>query len=140
MSPSQTTTTAPALVPQDRRATFLPELFGANLVVDGETTLNSIMKGLSPEDVCQDSWEFYELDGAPLYIVPASQPSYRLFNPQSGYDAEFTSGLAGIIITLVALSILAQQCHCEHVRKSHARLYAFAMAHPKAAEIFAVID
>ena len=140
MSPSQTTTTAPVLVPKDRRATFLPELFGANLVVDGETTLNSIMKGLSPEDVCQDSWEFYELDGAPLYIVPASQPRYRLFNPQSGYDAEFTSGLAGIIITLAALSILAQQCHGEHVRRSHARLYAFAMAHPKAAEIFAVIN
>lgn len=140
MFPSPTTTSSPTLVPRERRAAFLPMLFGPDLLAEGEKSLQSIRESLSPEDVCRDTWEFYELDGEPLYFVPTSQPTYRLVNAYRGYDATVPSGLAGIIITLFAVSGLTQKFHSEQLRKSHARLYAFAMAHPRAADIFAVLD
>lgn len=140
MFPSQTTHSTPTLVPQDRRAAFLPALFGRDLLIEGEKCLQSIMESLSPEDTCRDTWEYYELDGEPLYFVPTSQPTYRLVNAYRGYDTTVTSVLAGIIITLFAVSGLTQKFHSEQLPKTHARLYAFAMTHPNVTEIFAVID
>ena len=66
------------LVPADRRQNFLPELFGLNRLIFAENFLYALMEQLSPHDYGGAYWNFYELDGTPLYLAPTSKPRFRM--------------------------------------------------------------
>lgn len=127
------------LVPEDRRLNFLPTLFGLSWLIVAENTLYSLMDRLSP-DYGGGSWNFYELDGKPLYLAPDSQSRFRMSWPDNGYQGEVSADAAGIIATLFALSHLSFRFMDDRFSEGFARLYDYAARHPEASEIFEAID
>ena len=66
------------LVPEDRREMFLPTLFGLPLLIVAENAVYTLMDRLSPQDYGGGFWNFYEIDGQPLFLAPTSKPRFRI--------------------------------------------------------------
>jgi len=135
--PDQPTVT---LVPQERRQDFLPELFGLNRLITAESFVYALMDRLSPLDYGGGFWNFYELDGKPLFIAPTSKPRFRIRWEGNGYEGEVSAEAAGIIATMFALSHLSIRFGDDRFSEAFLRLYEFAADHPEAGEIFQAID
>lgn len=127
------------LVTEDRRQTFLPDLFGLNRLIPAENMLYGLMDRLSP-DYGGGFWNFYELDGKPLYLAPTSKSRFRIVWADNGYQGEVSADAAGIIATMFALSHLSFRFEDDRFSEAYARLYEFAADHPEAGEIFQAID
>lgn len=127
-------------VPDERRMDFLPRLFGLRLLIIGEHTVFRFMETLSPDDYGGGLWDFYELAGQPLYLVPTSKPRYRLFCDGNGFEGEVSADAAGIIATLFAFSHLSFHHDDDELAEGYGRLYDYAADHPEAAAIFQAID
>ncbi len=140
MSTTHSTALAASLVPDHRRAEFLPNLFGLNLLLIGEHTLYGLMEWLSPEDYGGGFWDFYEFDGRPLFLAPTSKPRYRIICRTNDYTGEVTAEAAGIIATLFTFSHLSFKYESNRLADGYGRLFGFAAGHPEASEIFQAID
>lgn len=140
MSIDETTTRDATLVPEDRRASFLPDLFGPWHFILAEHTVYNFMAWLSPRDYSGGFWVFYALEAKPLYLVPTSKPRYRITCDTNGYEGEVSADAAGIIATLFTLSHLSFKYDADVFADGYGRLYAFASRHPEALEIFRAID
>jgi len=119
---------------------FLPTLFGRKHLLIGEMTVYHHMERLSPRDYRGCLWDFYERDGKPLYLAPASKPRLQIICDTNGYEGEVTAGAAGIIATLFAFSHLSFRYSVDLMAEGYGRLYDYAADHPESAEIFQAID
>ena len=128
------------LVPEDRREMFLPTLFGLPLLIVAENAVYSLMDRLSPQDYGGGFWNFYEIDGQPLFLAPTSKPRFRIESTITEYRGEVSAEAAGIIATLFAFSHLSFSYDVDELADGFARLYAYATDHPEAREIFRAID
>lgn len=131
---------AATLVPDARRSGFLPRLFGPRHFFVAENTLYSFMQWLSPQDYDGGFWHFYEQDGEPQFLAPASRERYRIICESNGYEGEVSAEAAGIIATLFTLSHLSFRYQSDILTEGYHRLYEYAAAHPEASEIFQAID
>ncbi|MFC7706333.1 antirestriction protein [Plastorhodobacter daqingensis] len=127
-------------VPDNRRMDFLPRLFGPRLLIIGEHTVFHFMETLCPSDYGGGLWDFYELDGQPLYLGPTSKPRYRLFCEGNGFEGEVSADAAGIIATLFAFSHLSFRYDDDELAEGYGRLYDYATIHAEAAAIYQAID
>jgi len=128
------------VVPDDDRLNFLPNLFGYRNYFAAESLLYTVMGSLSPKDYSGGYWDFYALDGKPLYMVPPAIDRYRISCDGNGYSGEVSSDAAGIIVTLFTLSHMSFARECDHLAEAFHRLYAYAAEHPEARAIFRAID
>ena len=119
---------------------FLPRLFGPRLFLIGEHAVYGFMDQLSPSDYAGGLWDFYALEGEPLYLAPTSRPRFHLSWDGNGYEGEVSADAAGIIATLFAFSHLSFRHDAVELSEGFARLYAYAADHPEAREIFQAID
>lgn len=140
MSSSDITPLAAAIVPDERRAGFLPTLFGRSLLIIGENAVYGLMERLSPLDYRGGFWDFYEQDGKPLFLAPRSKSRFRITGEITGFQGKVSAEAAGIIATLFAFSHLYFQHQSEHLSEGYGRLYAYSADHPEASEIFQAID
>ena len=128
------------LVPVERRTEFLPRLFGRRLMLVCECAVFDFMTWLSPQDYGGGHWDFYELDGAPLFLAPASEKRFRIACGTNGYEGVMSAEAAGITATLFAFSHLSFQNDAEELTEGYARLHGYAAGHQDACEIFQAID
>ncbi|NPD15069.1 antirestriction protein [Xinfangfangia sp. D13-10-4-6] len=128
------------LVSEDRRQTFLPDLFGLHRLIFAENFIYALMELLSPLDYGGGFWNFFEMAGQPLYLAPTSKPRFRITWEGNGYQGEVSADAAGIIATMFALSHLSFRFEDDRFSEAYARLYEFAAGHPEAGEIFQAID
>ena len=140
MSLSDTAVRLATLVPERRRQTFLPTMFGTRHLIIAENTLYNLMGWLSPQDYGGGLWDFYEQEGMPLYLVPTSRPRYRIVCETNGYEGEVPAEAAGIIATLFTLSHLSFSFESDHFAEGYQRLRAYSDGHPESSVIFAAID
>lgn len=140
MSASETAPRLAALVPEHHRETFLPTLFGLQQLIIAENTLYNLMGWLSPQDYGGGLWDFYDLEGKPLFLAPTSKSRYRIACETNGYEGEVSAEAAGIIATLFTFSHLSFKYQSDLLAEGYARLYAYAADHPEASEIFQAID
>ncbi|CAN7654263.1 antirestriction protein [Agrobacterium genomosp. 3] len=140
MSLSDTAVRLATLVPERRRQTFLPTMFGTRHLIIAENTLYNLMGWLSPQDYGGGLWDFYEQEGMPLYLVPTSRPRYRIVCETNGYEGEVPAEAAGIIATLFTFSHLSFKYQSDLLVEGYDRLYAYAADHSEASEIFQAID
>lgn len=140
MSSSEITPLAAVIVPDERRAGFLPALFGRSLLIIGENAVYGLMERLSPLDYGSGFWDFYEQDGKPLFLAPRSKSRFRITGEITGFQGDVSAEAAGMIATLFAFSHLSFQHQSDHLSEGYGRLYAYAAAHPEASEIFQAID
>lgn len=134
------TLTSVARVAEERRPTFLPELFGPTRMLVAENMVYAMMDSLSPLDYGGGHWDFYEQGGRPLFMAPTSKAHYRMACSGNGWQGEVSAEAAGIIATLFAFSHLSFHHASDQLVEGYARLYEFAGDHPEAAEIFQAID
>lgn len=128
------------LVPEARRMTFMPALFGPALMLIGERAVYQFMSWLAPDDYTGGIWHFRERDGQSLFMSPDSDKRFRIFCETYGYMGEVSAEAAGIIATLFALSHLSFRHEADQLSEAYMRLYEFAGDHPEAGEIFKAID
>lgn len=140
MSSSEISPLAAVTVPDERRAEFLPTLFGCSLLIIGENAVYGLMERLSPLDYGGGFWDFYEQDGKPLFLAPRSTLRFRITGEITGFQGQVSAEAAGMIATLFAFSHLSFQHQSEYLSEGYGRLYAYAADHPEASEIFQAID
>lgn len=140
MSAPETTIRLATLVPEHRRETFLPTMFGLQRLIVAENTLYNFMGWLSQQDYGGGLWDFYEHEGKPLYLVPTSKARYRITCETNGYEGEVSAEAAGIIATLFTFSHLSFKYQSDLLVEGYYRLYAYAAEHAEASEIFQAID
>ncbi len=128
------------LVPEDRREMFLPTLFGLPLLIVAENAVYSLMDRLSPQDYGGGFWNFYEIDGQPLFLAPTSKPRFRIESEITEYRGEVSAEAAGIIATLFAFSHLSFRFESDFLAQGYERLYGYLDRHPEASAIFQAID
>ncbi len=128
------------LVPEDRREMFLPTLFGLPLLIVAENAVYSLMDRLSPQDYGGGFWNFYEIDGQPLFLAPTSKPRFRIESEITEYRGEASAEAAGIIATLFAFSHLSFRFESDFLAQGYERLYGYLGGHPEASAIFQAID
>ncbi|MGQ3107473.1 MAG: antirestriction protein, partial [Niveispirillum sp.] len=129
-----------SIVPDDRRAEFLPTLFGRSLVIIGENAVYGLMERLSPLDYRGGFWDFYEQDGKSLFLAPRSTSRFRITGEITGFQGDVSAEAAGVIATLFAFSHLSFQHQSDRLSEGYGCLYAYAADHPEASEIFQAID
>lgn len=98
------------------------------------------MDRLSPRDYGGGFWNFYEIEGQPLFLVPTSKSRFRIESEITEYRGEVSAEAAGIIATLFAFSHLSFRFESERLAQGYERLYSYLDGHPEASEIFQAID
>ena len=142
--PTETLITA-KIVPQNRRMTFLPRLFGA-LFLAGENHVYS-----TAEKLCSDyqggSWTFKELSTGGGYMVPDVAETLSISVAGNWFDGELSADAAGIVFTLFTLNALIWHAHgkkawglSDTLIMQQERLKLYALQHEEAKLIFAAID
>ena len=118
----------------------LPTLFGLPLLIVAENAVYSLMDRLSPQDYGGGFWNFYEIDGQPLFLAPTSKPRFRIESEITEYRGEVSAEAAGIIATLFAFSHLSFRFESDFLAQGYERLYGYLDGHPEASAIFQAID
>ncbi len=140
MSDHSTLTTAAMLVPEQRREMFLPTMFGLRHLIIAENAVYTLMQRLSPRDYGGGFWNFYELDGKPLFLAPTSKSRFRIESEITQYQGEVSAEAAGIIATLFTFSHLSFKFESDLLGQGYERLYGYLDGHPEASAIFQAID
>lgn len=136
MTKKPATRESATIVPEHRRGTFLPTLFGLPLTSKAENTVYDFLKRLSPTDYDGGYWNFYEFrEQTPLFLAPASRPHYRIESELTEHRGEVSAEVAGIVATLLALADLTRRYESEFFEQRFYRLLIFSVRHPEAAEI-----
>ena len=128
------------IVPEARRAAFLPARVSPALMLIGERAVYQFMSWLAPDDYTGGLWHFHERGGQPLFMSPDADKRFRIFCETNGYMGEVSAEAAGIIVTLFALSHLSFRHEADQLSEAYLRLYEYAGDHPEAGEIFKAID
>ena len=84
-------------------------------------------------------WEFYELSNGGFYIAPENGGKMRLVWSGNYFDGEMSPDAAGIVATLYALNVFAEQAG-PYFSDKYIQLYEFMRLHPEAEVILAAID
>lgn len=140
MSTASTAFQTATIVPEHRRLDFLPTLFGRSAMIVGEFTVYNFMERLSPLDYHGGYWEFYEQDGKPLFLAPASRQRFRITGGITAFQGEVSAEAAGIIATLFAFAHLPFQHRSKLLPGVNDRLHAYVAGHPEISEILQAID
>lgn len=128
------------MVPEERRLSFLPALFGRSLLMVAENAVYGFMERLSPLDYGGGFWDFYEYEGRPLFLAPRSKSRFRITGDITCFQGEVSAEAAGIIATMFAHSHLSFQFQSDLLSEGYGHLYAYSADHPEAAEIYQAID
>ena len=82
---------------------------------------------------------FYDLSNGGFYIAPENGGKMRLVWPGNYFDGEMSPDAAGIVATLYALNVFAEQAG-PYFSDKYTQLYEFMRLHPEAEVIRAAID
>jgi len=128
------------LVPEHRREKFLPTMFGLRHLIFCENAVYTFMQRLSPRDYGGGFWNFYELDGQPLFLAPTSKERFLIESDITEFRGEVSAEAAGIIATLFTFSHLSFRFESDLLAQGYERLYGYFAGHPEASAIYQAID
>ena len=121
------------------RLNFLPEFFGANLMLVGENYIYSTMEKLS-KTYRGGFWKFYKLSNCGFYMAPHMSKKLSVSVHGNYYEGEVSADAAGIIATLFTLCALCHQFPCDRYIDLYQHLRDYVSCHPESSEIFRAID
>lgn len=120
------------------RMQFLPQLFGARLMLHGEGLVYGFMRAMS-DAYTGGMWDYYVLPNNARYMAPRDTMQFRLVSP-NGYERTVSADAAGVIMTLMALSHASFEDRTDTCAENFHRLREMLFKHPEAAEILAITD
>lgn len=136
----QTGTITATLVPENKRMNFMPNFFGPNLMMRGESLVFSWLRKLST-DYNGGYWHFYTLSNGGFYMAPDIKGPLRLVVDGNYFSGDLSADAAGIVATLFALCQLANETENDRIIDLYHQLVEFAGTdHPEAGKIFSAID
>lgn len=127
------------LVADEKRIDFLPEFFGADLMLVGENYAYVWLSRLS-KDYKGGYWNFYKLSNGGFYMAPAVPGKIEIIGFGNFYEGMVSADAAGIIATLFALGCLLEQFPAQRFIDLYHQLREYAYHHPECREILAAID
>ena len=125
-------------VPDSERLAFLPRYFRAWMLIV-ENAIYCHLRELSP-DYHGGLWDYFALSNGGCYLAPQGA-TFRLEQPNNGFQGTVSADAAGIISTLYALSHLSFEHESKTIfaQRFH-ELREFALEHAEASLIFRAID
>ena len=127
-----------SLVAENNRLGFLPAKLG-NLCARFESIALGFMDDFCP-DYDGGYWDFFNLDNGGFYLqLQTDSPLLKMYFPNA-YTNDLTPEVAGIVITLYALSHLSFEAQAADVSKQFHLLRDYALDHSHASQIFAATD
>jgi hypothetical protein len=131
-------------VPGRDRMKFLPDLFGKRLMLVGESLVYVWAKGLC-DTYTGGFWKFFRLSNGGLYMAPSRSERMTLVVEGNGFEGDFGSDAAGIVITLYALNqlmwdVAAAKRDCSLLVDRYHALREFASGHDECDLILSAID
>lgn len=127
------------LVPSNERSNFLPKHFGVARMMFVEAKIFNQMR-----DLCDSygggMWAFYELNNGGCFMAPEGEGEFHLSNPENYSDETMSREAAGITACLYVFSQLSFDPRFRALGDKYHQLREFALHHPEAAKIFALID
>ena len=126
------------IVPDYRRAEFLPQHFGRRGMTRFETGVYSWM-----ENLCHHYnggyWNFIELSNGGAFMAPTGAERFEIKVEGNGFDHSVSAEVAGIIASAFALNGMLWQGY-ESLAGKHEQLLEFIACHPEGATIRRAID
>ncbi len=126
------------LVVEEQRPHFLPHYFGTRYL-HGEGYVYDLAHRL-----CSTSngghWQFFRLSNGGFYLVPEIAAPVSVRWNLNSYEGTMGVEAFGIVVTLLALCLMAETFGGELHMKHYALLRAFAKQHPEGREISRAID
>lgn len=132
------------------RMTFLPSLFGEQMMMRGEALLFRFADEMLPDDYSGGYWEFMKAvtsDGSFRYAVPSfDRDPVNLVVAGNGFAGMVTGDTAGIIITAFALGAVLSMIRPEALDEQHPAVVAWDTLragigrHPERKAIWAALD
>ena len=125
-------------VPDEDRLNFWSRHVGPKYMLSFERHVFGWMRRLCG-DYDGGFWEFYELSNGGFYIAPQNGSKMRLVWSGNYFDGAMSPDAAGIVATLYALNVFAEQAG-PYFSDKYIQLYEFMRLHPEAEVIRAAID
>ena len=129
---------AATLIAEDARLDFLPNLFGARLMMRAETLLFNWMGRLCT-DYRGGYWLFYSLSNGGAYLAPKAG-RMRVQVHTNGFAGEMSADAAGIVATLFTLCQLAEETELDEIIQFFHDLRDFGAEHAESSLICSAID
>ncbi len=126
------------LVPAHQRTGFFPRHFPV-AYMKVELQIYGHLSALA-DGYRGGGWAFVELDNGGCFIAPHGVDQVRLCNADNGSDETITGEAAGVVACLYAFSHLSFGPGLGYLGDKFHLLRDFALEHPEAAKIFALID
>lgn len=114
-SESETVSAVPVgstLVPEHLRMTFLPKLFGQQLMLPGESCVYDQMALMSEvyRNQAGGYWDYFQTANGARFMAPSGLGSNNLkLVSQNGSSASLSPGYAGMTVTLFALCFMSER-------------------------------
>lgn len=132
-----------AIVPDDERLGFLPQLFGRHGFILGQNLVCMFMA-----DFCADYkggyWDFYTVSNGARFMAPKTSEPVALAIPSNYFEGDLSAQACGIVLTLFSLSHLSMTVKDESARQlcceQYHALIGYASERDDAAIIFSAID
>ncbi len=127
------------LVPESKRLSILPQLFGMRLMMLGENAVYNQM-GAMCQQYGGGLWDYYALPNGAHYMVPTGSKQYELNWDLNGFSGVVSADAAGLIMTLMALSFMSFRDRTDTCAENFHKIRDLLDEHPEAALIFRAID
>ena len=138
---TETLTITRELVPDERRADFVDELFGINFPMQLELCIFAIASELS-SDYRGAYWHFYSLGNGGFYMAPVDDEHFTV-RSENGFEGMMTADALGVTVCLYAysqLSFAATGNIAEVYARHYHLLREYMMEHAEVAAIVAATD
>ncbi|MFM0224185.1 antirestriction protein [Paraburkholderia dipogonis] len=130
------------VIPTVDRLRFLPGIFTARLMIQGEGLTYQQATNLSA-DYKGGLWTFYRLSNGGGYLAPDTDRRFNVSVQGNDYEGEVSADAFGVIVTLFvfgALCWIDNETLREKFTDHYHQLRDFAKDHTEAGAIFRAID
>ncbi|OYD64863.1 UNVERIFIED_ORG: antirestriction protein [Burkholderia sp. CF145] len=129
-------------VPVSERLAFLPNFFGARLMMRAEAMIYDQAGHLS-ENYHGGLWTFYTLSNGGFYMAPQSPERFTVVVHGNDYEGEVSADAFGVIVTLFVVGSLCwienEALRAKFSNHFH-QLRDYALQHEEACAILRAID
>lgn len=127
------------IVPDEKRLSFMPRIFGKQNMLKVEHNVYFAMAGMC-ESYDGGLWDFFDLSNGGGYLSLRSNERFSISVDGNGFSGEMSADAASITANLFALSLLSFETRDDTLIERFHQLRDYVSEHPEAALIMRAVD